>query len=141
MVVLKASNVSEKKFNVSSESKRQRNRVDNLKNKPLSKEEARKPFEKIAEGMETQFVHHMLKQMRQTIPQDKPDSSEVSYYNSLTDYERAKILATDPKGGIGIKKMVLDEILPHYLKKQPNHKPASQVHSSYMNAAKENSHE
>ncbi len=111
------------------------------KNKFKTKADARKPFEEIAEGMETQFVHHMLKQMRQTVPQDKPDSSEVGYYKSLVDYERAKILATDPKGGIGIKKMVLNEILPNYLKENNSPSNKTQMLNAYKDSLKENSHE
>lgn len=104
-----------------------------------TKEDALEPYRKVAEGMETQFVHHMIKQMRNTVPQDKPDSGEVNYYKSLMDYERAKIMATDPKGGIGIKKLVLDEITPAYLKE--NHRRPQGNYQAYKNTLKENTHE
>jgi Rod binding domain-containing protein len=115
------------------------NRFNVNRKKTLTVEEARKPFEKVAEGMETQFVNHMLNQMRKTVPQDKPDSNEVSYYKSLMDYEVSKAMASDPRGGIGIKKMVLEEILPHHLKE--NRKTNLAKMNPYKKGLEEISHE
>ena len=78
-----------------------------------------KPFEEIAEGMEANFTTHMLAEMRKTIPKETPDSSAMEYYNSLLDYERAQLMAKSDSG-IGVKKIILDQIVPqnmkHYLK-------------------------
>jgi Rod binding domain-containing protein len=78
-----------------------------------------KPFEEIAEGMEANFTTHMLAEMRKTIPKESPDSSAMEYYNSLLDYERAQLMAKSDSG-LGIKKVILDQIVPqnmkHYLK-------------------------
>lgn len=78
-----------------------------------------KPFEDIAEGMEANFTSHMLAEMRKTIPKESPDSSAMEYYNSLLDYERAQLMAKSDSG-LGIKKVILDQIVPqnmkHYLK-------------------------
>ncbi len=78
-----------------------------------------KPFEEIAEGMEANFTSHMLAEMRKTIPKENPDSSAMEYYNSLLDYERAQLMAKSDSG-LGIKKVILDQIVPlhmkHYLK-------------------------
>ena len=81
-----------------------------------------KPYEDIAEGMETNFTSHMLAEMRKTIPKETPDSSAMEYYNSLLDFERAQTMAKSDSG-LGIKKVILDQIVPqhmkHYLKNSP----------------------
>jgi Rod binding domain-containing protein len=78
-----------------------------------------KPFEEIAEGMEANFTSHMLAEMRKTIPKEAPDSSAMEYYNSLLDYERAQLMSKSDSG-LGIKKVILDQIVPqnmkHYLR-------------------------
>jgi Rod binding domain-containing protein len=77
-----------------------------------------KPFEEIAEGMEANFTSHMLAEMRKTIPKETPDSSAMEYYNSLLDSERSQLMAQSDSG-LGIKKVILDQIVPlnmkHYL--------------------------
>lgn len=78
-----------------------------------------KPYEEIAEGMEANFTSHMLAEMRKTIPKENQDSSAMEYYNSLLDYERAQLMAKSDSG-LGVKKVILDQIVPqnmkHYLK-------------------------
>ena len=81
-----------------------------------------KPYEDIAEGMEANFTSHMLAEMRKTVPKENPDSSAMEYYNSLLDYERAQLMAKSDSG-LGVKKVILDQIVPHnmkhYLKNAP----------------------
>jgi len=83
-----------------------------------------KPFEEIAEGMEASFTSHMLSEMRKTVPKETPDSSSMEYYNSLLDYERSQLMAKSDTG-LGVKKIILDQIVPnhlkHYLKKDYPH--------------------
>ena len=74
-----------------------------------------KPYEDIAEGMETNFTSHMLAEMRKTVPKETPDSSAMEYYNSLMDYERAQLMAKSDSG-LGVKKVILDQIVPHNMK-------------------------
>jgi Rod binding domain-containing protein len=78
-----------------------------------------RPYEEIAEGMEANFTSHMLAEMRKSIPKENPDSSAMDYYNSLLDYERANLMAKSDSG-LGIKKVILDQIVPqnmkHYVK-------------------------
>lgn len=74
-----------------------------------------KPYEDIAEGMESNFTSHMLAEMRKTVPKETPDSSAMEYYNSLLDYERAQLMAKSDSG-LGIKKVILDQIVPHNMK-------------------------
>jgi Rod binding domain-containing protein len=74
-----------------------------------------KPYEEIAEGMESNFTSHLLAEMRKTVPKETPDSSATDYYNSLLDYERAQLMARSDTG-LGVKKVVLEQIVPHHLK-------------------------
>ncbi len=74
-----------------------------------------KPFEEIAEGMEANFTSHMLAEMRKTVPKETEDSSAMNYYNSLLDYERAQLMAKSDSG-LGIKKVILDQIVPQHMK-------------------------
>lgn len=74
-----------------------------------------KPYQDVAEGMETSFTSHMLAEMRKTIPKESPDSSATEYYNSLLDYERAQTMAKSDSG-LGIKKIILDQIVPQHMK-------------------------
>lgn len=101
--------------------------------KPISKEEMRKPYEEVAEGMETQFASHMIDQMRRTIPRENEPSSAQAYYESLMDSEYAKSLAQSDSG-LGIKRVVLEQILPAHLKKNPL--PSQLAQSAYMRNVK-----
>lgn len=106
---------------------------------PPQRDNPVRPYEEIAEGMETSFTAHMLREMRKTIPKEAPESSAMDYYNSLLDYERAQLMAKSDTG-LGVKKVILDQIVPnhmkHYLK---NSQPvASQAQSATM---KEKTHE
>lgn len=83
--------------------------------KTVSREEQLKPFKDVAEGMETHFASHMIEEMRKSIPRENAPSSAQQYYESLMDYEHAKALAQSDTG-LGIKKVILDQILPAHLK-------------------------
>lgn len=100
-----------------------------------------KPYEEIAEGMETNFTSHMLAEMRKTVPKETPDSSAMEYYNSLLDYERAQLMAKSDSG-LGVKKVILDQIVPqnmkHYLKNARATEPSQGLTKVSM---KENTHE
>ena len=73
--------------------------------------------------METQFVNHLMGEMRKTINKEDPDSSQMNYYNSLMDYELSKIMAKNDKG-IGIKEMILEDIVPEHIKQRMRQIPA-----------------
>jgi Rod binding domain-containing protein len=82
------------------------------------KSSALKPYQDIAEGMEANFTSHMLAEMRKTVPKESPDSSAMDYYNNLQDYERAQLMAKSDSG-LGVKKIILDQIVPEHLKPRP----------------------
>lgn len=100
-----------------------------------------RPYEEIAEGMESNFTSHMLAEMRKTIPKETPDSSAMEYYNSLMDYERAQLMAKSDSG-LGVKKVILDQIVPmnmkHYLKQAQATEPSQGMTKVSM---KENTNE
>ncbi len=91
----------------------------------VSREEQKKPYVELAEGMETQFASHMIEQMRRTIPRDEEPSSAQRYYESLMDQEHAQALAKSDTG-LGLKRVVLEQILPAHLK---------DAHASYQRNA------
>ena len=74
-----------------------------------------KPYEEVAEGMETNFTSHLLAEMRKSVPKETPDSSAMEYYNSLMDFERAQLMAKSDTG-LGVKKVILDQIVPANMK-------------------------
>lgn len=90
--------------------------------KKINMEKVPKQYKQVAQGMETQFINHMLGEMRKSIQKSKPDSSAESYYNSLQDYERSKIMA-ETKDGIGLKEMILKDLLPPHLLNQATTTP------------------
>lgn len=87
-------------------------RINQLNYKKVPKE-----FRQVAEGMETQFVNHLMGEMRKTVHKTKQDSAASNYYQSLLDFERSKLMAGQEKG-IGLKEMILEQILPQHLKEQ-----------------------
>jgi Rod binding domain-containing protein len=101
--------------------------------KVVSREEMRKPYVEVAEGLETQFSQHMIEQMRKSIPKESESSSAQQYYESLMDYEYAKSMAQSDSG-IGLKRVILDQIVPAHLKQEPN---AQKVRQAYQATSKE----
>jgi Rod binding domain-containing protein len=81
-----------------------------------------KPYLDVAKGMEKQFINYMVTQMRNSVKSETPESSGEKYYKSLMDNQRAEIIS-DTKNGIGLKDMILDQILPNHLKQQVHVKP------------------
>jgi Rod binding domain-containing protein len=76
-------------------------------------------YHEIAQGMETQFINHMMNEMNKTVKSDQPDSHASKYYKGLLDHERSKIMA-QTENGIGLKEIILDQIVPQHLKAQAN---------------------
>lgn len=78
-----------------------------------------KPYQDVAEGFETQFANHLITEMRKTINKSKPSSSAEKIYESMQDYERAKIIAQS-EPGLGVKEVILDQIYPAHRRQAPN---------------------
>lgn len=112
---------------------------DNRALSQASKPNPVKPYEDIAEGMETNFTTYMLQEMRKSVPKEGPETPAMDYYNSLLDNERAQLMAKSDTG-LGVKKVILDQIVPqhmkHYLK---NSHPGTTQGMSVP--TKENTHE
>ena len=81
-----------------------------------------KEYQEIAEGMEAQFVDFLFTEMQKSISKESPESAATNYYNSLLNYERAQN-ASKQGEGLGLKKMILDQIYPRQTK----------LHKSQMN--------
>ena len=62
--------------------------------------------------MEENFIKFMIEKMRKSVPTTEKDSTAQSYYKSLIDQERAKIMAST-NGGIGLQKLILEQISPY----------------------------
>lgn len=82
-----------------------------------------KPYMDIAQGMESQFINHMLDELEKTVHKEKPDSQAEAYYKSLINQERSDIMAKT-ENGIGLKDMVLDQIYPKYMRRPIANKEA-----------------
>ncbi len=67
------------------------------------------PYKEVAQAMEEQFVYELIKEMKKSVPQNQPKSTGESFYESLQDQERAKIIAQQ---GLGIQELILDQIQP-----------------------------
>ena len=80
-----------------------------------------KPYLDVAKGMEKQFISYMVGQMRNSVKSEVPDSSAQKYYKGLMDNERSSIIS-NTENGIGLKDMILDQILPSHLKQRANAK-------------------
>ncbi|MDA8793804.1 rod-binding protein [Bacteriovoracaceae bacterium] len=73
-----------------------------------------KAYQEVASGMEAQFINHMFQEMRKTIKKGKEDSTAVKLYQSLMDYESAKTMSKREDGGLGLKELILKQIVPNY---------------------------
>lgn len=84
------------------------------------------PYKKVATGMEKQFAEFMIQQMRKTTGEEKGSSAQ-DYYKGMMDSERAKAMSSGD--GIGLKKMILDQIYPKRLR----NKLAYQAYENQIN--------
>lgn len=103
--------------------------MSNTLNSIQPKQDSKKVFEKyknvpdaymeVAKGMETQFINHMLGEMRKTVKSETPEAPGEAYYKSVLDYERAKLMS-DTENGVGLKDLILDQIYPKNLRNPQN---------------------
>lgn len=93
-----------------------------------------KEYLQVAEGMETQYMDYMIQQMRKTVHKEEAPSTAENYYNSLVDFERAKIMAKENEGGL--KDLILRQILPqHILNRATTKTKNSNLVRNYQNIA------
>jgi len=79
--------------------------------RPPNKSKLDEQIERVAQGMETQFINYMIEKMRKNIPKNKTPSSTENYYQSLLNYERAKLIAKQNKG-TGLQKLIIEQLNP-----------------------------
>jgi len=70
-----------------------------------------KPFIKAARGVEQQFVEFMVEQMHKTTGAIEDSNTATNYYNDLL-YKEESNKMTEYKNGLGIQKLILDQIYP-----------------------------
>jgi Rod binding domain-containing protein len=69
----------------------------------------------VAEGMESQFINHMINEMRKSVHKVEPESQAERFYNSKIDEEYSKIMS-GTKSGLGIKEMIIEQLAPQYIR-------------------------
>lgn len=74
---------------------------------------------KVAQGTEEGFAKFMLDQMKKSIGSSSPDSTGMRVYKDLLTAEQAKIM-TSKDGGLGLQKVILDQIIPKHLRMKIN---------------------
>lgn len=70
-----------------------------------------KPFKDAARGVEQQFVEFMVQQMHKTSGAPESSNTATNYYNDLL-YKEESSRMTEHKNGLGIQKLILDQIYP-----------------------------
>ncbi len=88
------------------------------------------PYKKVAKGMESQFAQFMVEQMQKTVKKTTPESSAERYYNSLITQKRADRLSD--KGGLGIQKMILNQVYPNRLRNKITYEAYKQQQASLL---------
>jgi Rod binding domain-containing protein len=76
-------------------------------------------YKKVAGDLESQFNEFMLEQMSRTVDHNEEASTAESYYDNLLTSERAKTMSSSDKG-IGLKKIILDQIYPQRIRNEAN---------------------
>lgn len=104
--------------------------------KTPSREEQLKPYIEVAEGMETQFANQLISQMRASVPRENEPSSAQKFYESLMDHEHAAALAKSDSG-LGIKRLLLDQIVPAHLKEKPLPREAQAAYGAHVKGVDE----
>lgn len=92
--------------------------MQNLKSyKPHDKyKHVPKEVMKVAEGMESQFINHMINEMRKTVNKTEPMNQAERFYNSKLDEEYSKIMS-ETKSGLGLKEMIIEQLAPQYIRR------------------------
>ena len=91
------------------------------------------PYLDVAQGMEKQFLEFMISQMKNSVNRAEEPDSAMNYYESLLTEEQAQQI-TSQNGGLGLQKLILDQVYPEYLRNQANmqqHNSSNQAIKSY----------
>ena len=96
-----------------------------------------KAYKEIAVGMEKQFIRHMIDEMQKTVQSQEPEGPGSKYYKSLLADKRSDIMA-QVENGIGLKEIILDQIVPAHLKNQPSRFDAVKMYNKGSKVQGEN---
>ncbi len=105
------------------------NAIDSIKKKS-GYEYVPKPYLEMAEGMESQFTEMMYKEMEKTTGKEEGSTAE-DYYNSLLNEQRSKTASAED--GIGIKKMILDQMYPAKFRNKENYDAYLKTQNAHIN--------
>lgn len=80
-------------------------------------------YKNVAKGMEQQFAEYMLTQMNNTIDKNENENQDTAseYYENMQTTERAKAMVENHGSGLGIQKIILDQIYPQRLRTEMNY--------------------
>jgi Rod binding domain-containing protein len=70
---------------------------------------------KVAEGMEEQFINHMVSEMKKSVKRTQPMNQAERFYNSKMDEEYSKIMS-QTSNGLGLKEMIIEQLAPQYIR-------------------------
>ncbi len=105
-----------------------------IKQEKLDLQKVPKQYRDIAKGMEQQFVQFMVEQMNKTAPSQEPESSAVKFYKSLLNERHSEIM-TNQDEGLGIQRLILEQIVPDHLKERMKVTSNPQKNYQAMNKA------
>ncbi len=97
-----------------------------MKDNGLSKTDNRfipNDYKNVAKGMEQQFAEYMLAQMNNTVDKSENEAqdSATQYYENMQTGERAKAMVENHGTGLGVQKVILDQIYPQRLRTELNY--------------------
>jgi Rod binding domain-containing protein len=87
--------------------------------------------------MEKQFIRHMIDEMQKTVKSQEEQGPGAQYYKSLLADKRSDIMA-QVENGIGLKEIILDQIVPTHLKNQPSRFDAVKMYNKGSKVQGEN---
>lgn len=79
-----------------------------------------KDYKNVASGMEGQFAQFMVEQMKKTINRESEPGQAEQFYESILTQEQSKSMS-DKGDGLGLKKMILDQIYPAHMRSKWNY--------------------
>ena len=77
-----------------------------------------KPYVDLAKKIEGEFAKLMVEQMKKSVDKNEEDSSAMDFYDSLMTQEQSTAMVG--KEGLGVSKLILDQIYPQRLRTEEN---------------------
>lgn len=84
----------------------------------------------VAEGLESQFTNHLLREMRKTSGRELGPAENI--YQSMLDAQRAEMMSQS-RTGVGIKDLVIEQLDPNFRQQQFPHRNNQKQIQNYQN--------